>query len=128
MVLMALLAVGCEGPDAAWRSEAIDECQTTVDSTGALIIVGEEGKMELCSCAADSLQARYPDVSERWDEYATEVDDRFDRRGLIGLVADTTWINTRGVEMANFATGYLQTIAKCTELTVQTSVNGIPPR
>jgi hypothetical protein len=117
-------AAGCTTA-AAQRAEQTDQCLSLLDSSSLTIMTGSEGASEICSCAVDSLAARFPDAADRWAEYTEEVENRFERRGIIGLVADTTWLKNKGGEMGAFVAAHGEVIATCTQQLIQTSADAV---
>lgn len=93
--------------------EQVDLCEQTVQETGVALLVGSEGSTALCQCTVDSLASRFPDAGERWQLYATELQDRIERRGVLGLAADTLYLQTRGQEMAEFVEVQMGVLSYC---------------
>jgi hypothetical protein len=122
--LSACVTAACDGA-ASRRTAQIDNCLALVDSSGTMVLIGEEGAMEVCGCVVDSLQARFPDADARWEMYATELEERMERRGLIGIAVDTAWMKGEGKAMAEFMGAHMQMVGVCSAQMVRRSMNGL---
>lgn len=91
-----------------------DTCVSSLADTPTTLLIGRDGLTDVCACAVDSLAVRFPDSGERWMAYQAELDARIESRGLLGLVVDTAWTNTRGKEIGEFAAAQAEVVGACT--------------
>jgi len=91
-----------------------DMCVSSLVDTSTTLLIGTDGLTEVCACAVDSLAVRFPDAGERWMAYQAELDARMESRGLLGLMVDTAWANTRGKEIGEFAAAQVEIVGACT--------------
>lgn len=107
------------GCSAAERAEQIAACERTLASTlQAQILVGREGSEQICRCTVDSIATIYPDAAHRWSLYTADMDRRLDNRGVVGVLADTSWARDQGREMVEFARVQAEVVIGCTGKTV----------
>lgn len=111
LLAVTLLAGACTDMNIA---EQNDMCVSSFADTPTTLLIGNDGLTELCACAVDSLAVRFPDSGERWIAYQAELDARLESRGLLGLVVDTAWANTRGKEIGEFAAAQAEVVGACT--------------
>lgn len=111
LLAITLLSAACTDMSIAQQNEL---CASSLADTPTTLLIGSEGVTEVCSCAVDSLAVRFPDSGERWLAYQAELDARVESRGLLGLVADTAWANTRGKEIGEFAVAQAEIVGACT--------------
>jgi hypothetical protein len=94
--------------------EQMEMCQSQLADSPAMLMIGTEGMAEVCRCTVDSLAVRFPDAGARWLAYQAELETRMQTRGMLGLVLDTAWANTRGKEMGEFAAAQAGIVGACT--------------
>lgn len=88
-------------------------------------MIGTEGGEELCDCTVDRIAQSYPDAADQWEAYALEVTERLDRRGVLGMVADSVWLNSRGEEIAEFAAAQGEALSQCSQELLNRTMGGI---
>jgi hypothetical protein len=114
---MSLLVTGChtdEGSNEA-DPEQVASCMTVLDETGGTILIGSEGGETLCNCIVLRIAERLPDAATQWERFAGEVEDRLDRRGLLGMITDSSWLSRQTNAMGALGSAYAEALGHCKE-------------
>lgn len=111
--LLAVILTGGACTDMSIAAQN-DTCVSSLADTPMMLLIGTDGLTEVCACAVDSLAVQFPDAGERWMAYQAEFDARVESRGLLGLVVDTAWANSRGKEIGEFAAAQTEIVGACT--------------
>jgi hypothetical protein len=114
---MLLPLSGCRADDRVSEldPEQVAACMTVLDETGGTILIGTKGGEELCGCIVLRIEARLPDAATRWETFAGEVEDRFGRRGLLGMIADSSWLFRQAGAMGELGSAYVEALGHCQE-------------
>jgi hypothetical protein len=112
-----VLLAGCVVPpdEEGVDPEQVAACVTVLEETGGTLLIGSEGGDTMCTCIVRRVAQRLPDAAERWGQLSEEVASRFERRGLLGLVVDSTWLSTRAGALGEIGTAYLEALPPCRE-------------
>jgi hypothetical protein len=93
--------------------EHVAACETILEQSGGLTLVGAEGSATLCGCIVRRVAVKIPDAGERWQLLAEEIATRFENRGLLGMVIDSTWTTSRTDELAAIGSAYAEALPVC---------------
>ena len=120
--MAAFAAILIFGVAACGRPDLEDDlnfCLETLQQKPTSLLFGTEGSTRLCRCTTERLQARFPDASERWVAYSEQLNRRLEDRGVVGLVADSVWLQQAGTEMAEFVSAEIEIAGQCTEALIR---------
>lgn len=121
--LLAFTGASC-GQDA--RETAVARCESQHQERGdpLAILVGKDGVRELCTCAVQKVYAKLPDADAKVNDLSARVEQKLERRGVLGAMSDSSWMGARGREVTDVTDAYVGAWASCLEESIAKSGRG----
>lgn len=118
---LLMVTIGC-GPSA--KAEIASGCKKWLQNEATALLLGSQGTNAVCRCTSDRLVERFPDATSRWEEYSASIEERLSQRGVLGMLADTSWQQSQGREMLEFAQAHGEITSACTAEWVEQVTKG----
>lgn len=126
LIAILIITASCtESP----QDRAVAACTDHLAQSAVTVAIGSEGVQSICECTVSRVYEELPEAYSKVDEWLATVNEKLEKRGLLGVLADTAWFAQRSNELNSFGATFGPALAYCSLEAVKKSraARGIAP-